>query len=57
MSHVMCHMSHVTCPVLHVACNMQYFIFYFKFFFLIKDMDKVVELVGEESIINGAYPI
>ena len=45
MSNVACHVSRVACHVSHVTCN---------FFFII---DKVVELVGLGSVINGAYPV
>ena len=40
MSRVMCHLSHVTC---HVSIKK-------------KKMDKVVKLVGGESVIIGATP-
>ena len=43
MSRVTCHMSHVTCHVSHVTCHI--------FFF-----DKVVKLIGEGFVINGATP-
>ena len=49
MSHVTCHVSHVTCHVSHVTCHMS--LFYFLFF-----SDKVVELIGGGSVINGATP-
>ena len=42
----MCHVSHVTCQLSHVI-----------FFLFIKKFDKVVELVGGGSVINGAYPV
>ena len=45
ISGVLCHVSCITCYVLHVNCN-------FSSFF----SDKVVELVGEGSVINTAYP-
>ena len=45
MSHVMCHVSCVMCP-----CRVSQF---FLFFFL----DKVVKIIGGESVINGAYPV
>ena len=41
-----CHMSGVTCQVSGVTCH-----FFFLFFF-----DKLVDLVGGGSVINGAYP-
>ena len=40
----MCHMSHVTCHMSHVACH-----------FFLGGGDKVVELVGEKFVINGAF--
>ena len=50
MSCVMCQVSGVTCQVLRVRCHMS-------FFLLLLFFDKVVELVGGGSVINGAYPI
>ena len=54
MSHVVCHMSgvtgHMTNVTYHmtgVRCHMSCYIF----------VDKVVELVGGRSVINGAYPV
>ena len=50
--------SLVTCHMSRVTCHMSFF----SFFFLVKKsknlkkMDKVVELVGGGSVINGAYP-
>ena len=41
-----CHMSYVTCHVSHVMCHMSHLV-----------LDKVVELVGGGSVINGAYPV
>ena len=53
MLHVMCHVSHVKyhishfkCHILRVTCHNYIFLF----------SDKVVELVGGGSVINGAYP-
>ena len=44
ISHVTCHMSRVRCEVLGVKCHI-FLLFYF--------LDKVVELVGGESVLNG----
>ena len=44
-----CHVSHVTCHVSCVTCNLANIKKQEK-------IDKVVELVGEGSVINGAYP-
>ena len=65
VSRVMCHVSCVMCHVSHVTCHMSkyYFLtfFYLKkiygFSLYLKKLDKVVELVGGESVINGAYPV
>ena len=46
MSHVMCHMSSVRWQVSGVKCHS----------FLVC-VDKMVELVGGGSLINGAYPV
>ena len=55
MSHVMCHMSHVRCHLSRVTCNMSK---KFKTIFIErKKIDKMVELVGGGSVINGAYPV
>ena len=43
-------MSHVMCQVSGVTCHMTFFIL--NLFF-----DKVLELVGRGSVINGAYPV
>ena len=48
LSCVTCHVSHVTCHVSHVTCHMSH---------VKKKFDKVVELVGGGSVINGAYPV
>ena len=68
MSHVMCHVLRVTCHVSHVTCHLSpvtcqiFFYFYillifFFFFFTLKKFDKVVELIGGGSVINGAYTV
>ena len=50
---VMCHVSCVTCHLSRVIHHM-----YFSFiFFILKNLDIVVELFGGGSVINGAYPI
>ena len=46
MSGVICHESGVTCQVSGVMCHNVFF-----------SRDKVVELVGGESVINGVYPV
>ena len=51
VSCVMCHVSHVNCHLSHV--NKKNYIF----FNPLKKLDKVVELVGGVSVINGAYPV
>ena len=62
MSHVTCHMSGVTCQVSYVrfhmsgvTCQVSHF-FLLLFFFLLFFPDKLVKLVGEGSVINGATP-
>ena len=67
ISRVTCHLSPVTCHVspAHVTCQKYIFLhFHYKkniyiyyFFTLQKIFDKVVELVGGGSVINGAYPV
>ena len=63
MSHVMYHLSLVTCHLSPVKCQQQkndFFLLkiYIYFFFLsFKKLEKVVELVGGVSVINGAYPV
>ena len=52
VSPVMCHMSHVTCHLSHVKI-----FFFYIFFNPLNIFDKVVELVGGGSVINGAYPV
>ena len=46
---VMCHVSHVMCHMSGVACHIHFFLLLFS--------DKMLELVGGGSVINGAYPI
>ena len=56
--HVSCvtlHVSRVTCHLSRVTCQMSKKKLHF--FFLRKNMDKVVELVVGGSLINGAYPL
>ena len=48
MSHVPCHVSRVTCQVSCVIIFLSCFFFF--------SLDKVGELVGEGSVINGATP-
>ena len=50
VSCVTCHMSRVTCHVSHVTCHMSHLFIFFFF------PDKVVELIGGRSVINGATP-
>ena len=50
VSRVMCHMSYVTCHMSRVMCHRS-------LKKLNKKSDKVVELVGGGSVINGAYPV
>ena len=45
-----CHVSRVTCHVSRVTCHVSRVRFFFFFF------DKVVELIGGGSVINGATP-
>ena len=53
VSHVTCHVSYVRCQVSCVRCQVAGVrCDIFSFF-----SDKVVELVGRVSVINGAYPI
>ena len=51
MSHITCHVSPVTCHLSHV--NKKIYILFLSF----KKIDKVVEIVGGGSVINGAYPV
>ena len=60
----MCHVSHVTCHLSPVVCNFFLHLIiiqkkYIKniYIMLQKILDKVVELVGGGSVINGAYPV
>ena len=46
----MCHVSCVTCHLSHVK------LFFSNFFYPLKKLDKVVELVGGGSVISRAYP-
>ena len=62
VSHVMCHMSRVTCHMSHVKCQKKkkkkkIMRKKKKKNILQKKLDKVVELVGGGSVINGAYPV
>ena len=50
VSGVTCHMSHVRCEVSGVTCQVSHVTFFIYFL-----LDKVVELVGGGSVINGAY--
>ena len=45
MSCVMCYLSLVPCHLSHETCHMSFL------------FDKVMELVGGGSVINGAYPV
>ena len=49
----MCHVSCVLCQVSRVMCHIKKNLF----FLSLKKVDKVVELVGGGSVINGAYPV
>jgi hypothetical protein len=57
VSHVRCQVSGGRCHVAGVRCHMSgvsfMLIVYYNFIF----QDKVVELVGGGSVINGAYPV
>ena len=53
-SYVMCHESPVTCHLSPVTCHLSHVFFSF---LSIIFFDKVVELVGGESVIKGAYPV
>ena len=52
MSRVTCHVSRVTCHMSRVILFFFFYFIYLFFFFL----DKVVELIGGGSVINGATP-
>ena len=54
MSHVPCHMSYVTCLMSHIPYHVYNIYFCFSYFAF---LDKVVELVGGGSVINGAYHV
>ena len=67
-SHTLSHVSRVTYHVSRVTCHLShvqkiFYIFFYKkkkkkiYFNHQKKIDKVVELVGEGSVINGAYPV
>ena len=56
-SHTMCHTSRVTCHMSRVTCHLSPVTCNFFFSNLKKKLDKVVELVGGVSVINGAYPV
>ena len=55
VSRVMCHMSHVTCRM--SKKKLHFFSIKKTKKNLPKKLDKVVELVGGGSVINGAYPV
>ena len=70
MSHVICHFSHVTCHMSHVTCHrshvshhlshatiMCHLNQFYSISIYIFISDKVVELICEGSVINGAYPV
>ena len=72
VSRIMCHVSHVTCHMSHVTCHLSHvkniFLthFYLKkknknkksnFFYTIKILVKVVELVDGGSVIKRAHPV
>ena len=54
MSHVTCHMSCVMCHMSHVTCYMSHVTVYI---YIYISFYKVVELIGEGSVINGRYPV
>ena len=61
---VMSNVSPVTCHLSSVTCCMSIYIYFFfmetnlyTFKSFKKKLDKVVELVGGGSVINGAYPV
>ena len=56
VSRVICHVSPVTCHLSPVTCQKNIFI-YKKKISPSQKLDKVVELVGGGSVINGAYPV
>ena len=61
VSCVMCHVSCVKCRLSPVTCQNNFFlhnkIYITDFFLSLKKLDKVVELVGGGSVLNGAYPV
>ena len=66
MSPVTCRLSCVTCHLsdvkiyIHIFSSLNFlllFLFLFLFLFSSKNFDKVVELGGGGSVINGAYPV
>ena len=61
LSHTICHVSRVMCHVSCVLCHVSPVTYFFLFKKGKKSgqqkFDKVVELVGGGSIINGAYPV
>ena len=62
VSHIMCHVSPVTCHVSPVTCHMSKNMLHVLnkeniYIYPSEKFDKVVELVGGGSVINGAYPV
>ena len=68
VSLVTSNLSPVTCHLSPVTCHMSKYFFktfserrkkinIYIIFFPLKKLDKVVELVGGGSVINGAYPV
>ena len=55
MSRVTGHVSRVTCHVSPVKCQKKKYIYIYIFFY-VKKLDKLVELAGGASVINGATP-
>ena len=51
------HVSPVTSHLSPVTCHMSKCSLKKKLFYLLKKLDKVEELVGGGSVINGAYPV
>ena len=56
VSGVICHVSPVTCHLSRVTCHLSKNILYIKKNPQ-KKLDKVVELVGGGSVINGTFPV
>ena len=52
-------MCHLSCVMCHLSCVQIFFfdILFFLNFLSLKKFNKVVELVGGGSVINGAYPV